>query len=300
MRNKFSCFYLGLVVFMSTCSWAQQEVGLLFTTNHMNIINPAFIGVNGEDTFLKSSIRKQWSGVEYAPETQIVSFGSNLANKLKFGLSFVNDKTFIEKELTLGIDLTYKLQLDSISNLHFGIKSSLVNYSVDLSGLETYNVVADPSLYSITNNSPNFGLGLVYTYKTFYIALSVPRLLNVSKARNNEGYASLFSDTPHYYLAGGYDFQIAGNKDFTLKPSCVLRYVKGSPLSIDLNSMIDYNNFFELGFLYRKAINSSNIFGGKVIFKLKDRLNIGYGYEVGTAQLASAGVSNELFLQFNF
>jgi type IX secretion system PorP/SprF family membrane protein len=279
--------------------YAQQEVGLVFASDHMNIINPAFVSM-GNNPFVRSSLRKQWSGVAYAPENQVVSFGTGLGKNLSLGLSVVNDKTFIEQETFVGIDLSYKVQLDSLSQLHFGVKGGGVNYSVNLAGLETYNVSADPNLYSLNSFNPNFGLGMLYTRKDLYISLSVPRLLNIARARNQEGQAALFSDTPHFYLGSGYNFTLDNAKEFTFKPSVLLRYVKGTPFSFDLNAMVDYNKMFELGLLYRTAINSTSIIAGKAIFKISNRFSIGYGYEIGTAQLASAGNSNELYFQFMF
>lgn len=299
MKNKFTYLYISFIFLISTSVFAQQEVGLVFTTDHMNIINPAFVGINNQ-SFIKSSLRKQWSGVEFAPETQVVSFATPLGNNLSIGLSVINDKTFVEKENFIGVDLAYKVQLDRDSQLHFGIKAGGVNYSVNLAGLETYNVSMDPNLYSFSSFNPNFGVGMVYTLNSFYVSLSSPRLLNTIRAKNSEGYVGLFSDTPHFYFGSGYDFNIDDAKEFTLKPSFLLRYVKGTPMSVDLNTMVDYNQIFEFGFMYRKGVSSSNVFAAKAIIKIKNRLNIGYGYEAGTAQLASAGNSNELFLQFNF
>jgi type IX secretion system PorP/SprF family membrane protein len=299
MKNRINYILISLLLIITNSLYAQQEVGLVFASDHMNIINPAFVS-KGDISFVRSSLRKQWSGVAYAPETQVVSFGTGLGKNLSLGLSVVNDKTFIEQETFVGIDLSYKVQLDSLSQFHFGVKGGGVNYNVNLSGLETYNISADPNLYSLNSFNPNFGLGILYTRKDLYISLSVPRLLNIARARNQEGQAALFSDTPHFYLGSGYNFTLDNAKLFTLKPSILFRYVVGSPFSTDFNAMVDYNNMFELGVLYRTAISSTSIFAAKAMVKISDRLNIGYGYEIGTAQLANAGNSNELFFQFKF
>lgn len=299
MKNILIYFYTSLLLVISNGLYAQQEVGLVFASDHMNVINPAFVSLSGQ-AFVRSSLRKQWSGVAYAPETQVISFGSSVGNNLSMGLSVVNDKTFIEQETFVGVDFAYKLDLDRDSQLHFGIKAGGINYSVNLAGLETYNVSADPNLFSLSTFNPNFGLGMVYTRDDFYVSLSVPRLLNTTRARNQEGQAALFSDTPHFYLGSGYNFSLDDAQEFTFKPSVLLRYVKGAPFSADLNAMVDYNKMFEVGVMYRTAINSTSILAGKAMVKISDRFSIGYGYEIGTAQLASAGNSNELFIQFKF
>jgi len=281
-------------LFTFSC-FAQQEPAFIFTSNHMNLINPAFASLDDE-SYIRSTINKQWSGVQFAPETQAISFGTPLGNNLNLGLSIVNDKTFVEKETFVGVDLSYKLQLDRFSDLYFGVKAGASNYNVNVAGLETYNVAADPALSSISNFNPNVGIGVVYKINTFYVSLSVPKLLNTVHAKNNEGYAALFSDTPHFYLGSGYDLILDDANVFTLKPSVLFRYVNGAPLSIDLNTMLDYDNKFELGFLYR----TSSVVALKAMIKISNRFYAGYGYEMGSAQLASAGNSNEFFMQFKF
>lgn len=285
----------SIIQLISLFCFAQQEPALIFTTNHMNLINPAFASIDDE-TYVRSSINKQWSGVQFAPETQAISFGTTLGNNLNLGLSVVNDKTFVENETFVGVDLSYKLQLDRISTFYFGVKMGASNYNVNVAGLETYNVTGDPALSSISNFNPNVGIGAVYKFNTFYVTLSIPRLLNTIRAKNKDGFAALFSDTPHFYLGSGYDVFLDDSNEFTLKPSVLLRYVNGAPFSIDFNTMIDYNDKFELGFLYR----TSSVVAFKAMIKISNRFYAGYGYEMGSAQLASAGNSNEFFMQFKF
>jgi type IX secretion system PorP/SprF family membrane protein len=295
MTKIITYIVFSIIQLITFFSFAQQEPALLFTTNHMNLINPAFASLDDE-SYVRSSVNKQWSGVQFAPETQAISFGTPLGNNLNLGLSVVNDKTFVEKETFIGVDLSYKLQLDRVSNLYFGVKMGASNYNVNVAGLETYNVSADPALSSISNFNPNVGIGVVYKINTFYVSFSVPKLLNTVRAKNSDGYAALFSDTPHLYLGSGYDVFLDDSNEFTLKPSVLLRYVNGAPLAIDLNAMIDYNDKFELGFLYR----TSSVVALKAMIKISNRFYAGYGYEMGSAQLANAGNSNEFFMQFKF
>lgn len=297
MKNRFICKCISVFLGITSGLYAQQEVGLVFATDHMNIINPAFVSVS-DKAFVRSSLSKQWSGVAHSPETAIISFGSSVGKNLSMGLSVISDKTFIEKETFVGADFSYKLSLDSISKLHFGIKAGGFNYNINASGLETYNVGVDPNLFSYNKFNPNFGLGVVYTRGDFYASLSAPRLLNTIRAKNDEGRAASFVDTPHFYFGTGYNFNL--DSQFKLKPSALLRYVTGNPLSIDFNAMIDYNNIFEFGVLYRTGINSTNVFAGKANIKIGSHFNLGYGFARGVADLASAGNSNELFLQYKF
>lgn len=272
---------------------AQQESAFSFSNYNMNIINPAYVGVDDE-TFLIANLRKQWTSVQFAPETQAVSFGTTLGKNLGFGLSIMNDVTFVEKQTFVGVDLSYKLKLNSISDLYFGLKAGGSTFSVNTAGLETYNVISDPNLGNISSFNPNFGIGLLYKMENFYISFSVPKILNSTMAKTDDVKAFLFSDTPHFYLGSGHNFNL--NSTLQFKPSVLLRYVKGAPFSYDLNAMLDIDRLFEIGFLYR----NEDTYAAKTIVKINNRLQLGFAYEIASRQLAAAGNTNEFFMNFKF
>jgi hypothetical protein len=64
----------GALLLIGSSAFAQQEGSFAFYKYHMNVINPAYSGVDGQ-TVITSSMRNQWSGVADAPKTQAVSFG---------------------------------------------------------------------------------------------------------------------------------------------------------------------------------------------------------------------------------
>lgn len=97
----------GALLLFSGALFAQQESTFTMYRYHMNVVNPAYAGVDNE-TVIIGSIRRQWTGIKDAPETQAVSFGTSVGDNLGLGISMVSDKTFIEKQTTLGIDFSYK------------------------------------------------------------------------------------------------------------------------------------------------------------------------------------------------
>lgn len=285
--------YIVLLVLPTLFVHAQQESAFTFSNYHMNVINPAYVGVDGETT-LTASVRKQWAGVQFAPQTQAVSFGTTLGNNLGFGVSIMNDVTFVEKQTFVGLDFSYKLSLNRDSNLYFGLKAGGSTYNVNLAGLETYNIISDPNLGSISAFNPNIGVGLLFKMENFYASLSVPRLLNTTIAKTNDLKAFPLSDTPHFYLGLGHNFDL--NENIQLKPSLLFRYVKGAPLSFELNAMFDISQVIELGVLSRNP----DTYAAKSIIKINDRLQLGFAYEIASSQLAVAGSTNEFFMNFKF
>lgn len=286
----------GALLLFSSMLFAQQES--LFTTYryHMNLVNPAYAGVDGE-TVLATTIRQQWTGIKDAPQTQAVSFGTSVGSNLGIGVSMVYDKTFIEKQTQLGLDVSYKIQVGALTDLYLGVKAGGNFYNVNTSGLETYVPQSDPALATINQFNPNVGVGALLKNDKFYVSLSVPRILNTERARNKDGYTAVATDRAHVYLSSGYDFDLETATALILKPSFMMRYVNGSPLSVDLNLMLQIEKFLEIGASYRV----DNAYAGILGFNISDRMTLGYAYEVSTGNvMASAKNSNEFYLRFKF
>lgn len=225
-----------VLLLVSSIAVAQQESVYTFYRQHMNLVNPAYVGMDSV-TIATSTLRKQWTGIANAPETQAVSFGTSMGKKVGLGMTVISDKTFIEKQTYFSLDFSYRLKMSETAEVYFGIKAGGNSYNVNTSGLETYNVQADPALASISTFNPNVGVGAVYKEGAMYISLSIPRLLNSKRAKNDAGYASVATDSPHIYLSGGYDIPLQGEfSTLVFKPSAMLRYVSGAPVSVDLTT----------------------------------------------------------------
>lgn len=277
--------------------FAQQENAFTFYRQHMNLVNPAYAGMDNE-TLLTSSIRTQWTGIENAPKTQAVSFGTSLGSNLGFGITIISDKTFIEKQTFLGIDFSYKVKMNETADLYLGIKAGGNFYNVNTSGLETYSVRADAALESIDSFNPNVGVGAVFKTDKYYLSVSIPKLLNTLRAKREEGFAMTATDRPHVYFSGGYDFNLNSSlTPLVLRPSVMFRYVNGAPVSIDFNTILKIDNNLEIGGTYR----TDKAYAALATITLSKRFVFGFAYEMSTRPtLASARNTNEILLQFKF
>lgn len=284
------------MLLISTSLVAQQESLITFYRNHLNLVNPAYVGVEQGAT-LKTSLREQWTGVQDAPSTQAISFMTPLGNKkLAMGLSFVHDKVFIEKQSFVAIDFSYDVTLTDKLNLFMGIKVGGNNYEVNTQGLETYNVTFDPSLEPISRFNPNIGVGFYLKHDKYYVSLSTPKILNTDRAKNDDGYATASTDRAHFYLSSGYDFDI--NPTVKLIPSVMIRYVNGAPFSTDFTATTIVDEVFHLGATYR----TDRSVAGMTQFRLSKKLMLGYAYEYSLRSqlLGRANGTSELYLQFKF
>jgi type IX secretion system PorP/SprF family membrane protein len=159
MKNIFYLLTAGILLLSSSLK-AQQANNFAFYKNQMNIINPAYAGIDNQ-TLISGSIRSQWTGIKDAPKTQAVSFGTSLGKNLGFGVSVLNEETFIERQTSVGIDLSYLVKLNEVTDLYLGIKAGGNSFNINTSGLEFYSVDIDPAFASINSFSPNVGVGAV-------------------------------------------------------------------------------------------------------------------------------------------
>ncbi|WP_339839646.1 PorP/SprF family type IX secretion system membrane protein [uncultured Flavobacterium sp.] len=291
---KKTIILIALLLLTSSSLLAQQESIITFYKNHLNLVNPAYVGVEAESS-IQSTIRRQWTGVENAPETQAFSFMAPLGEKkFSLGLSFVHDKVFIEKQTFFAIDLSYDVKLSDKLDLFMGVKVGGNNYEVNTNGLQTYNFVVDPSLQSFSRFNPNIGMGFYLKHDKYYVSLSTPKMLNTERARNEDGYATVSTDRVHLYMSSGYNFELSSSVD--LLPSVMVRYVNGAPFSTDFTATTVFNNKFDLGVTYR----TDNSLAGMVKFTISKRLQLGFAYEYMMQRqlLARANNTNEFYLKF--
>ncbi|MES2240987.1 MAG: type IX secretion system membrane protein PorP/SprF [Bacteroidota bacterium] len=295
--KKINIIITSALLIVSSALFAQKESVSAFYRTNMNVVNPAYAGFD-DLSLVTTTLRKQWTGIAEAPETQTVSVSAPLGGNLGIGVSVINDRTFIEKQTYLGLDLSYKLRLGETADLYLGIKAGGNFYNVNTSGLQTYGVESDPALFSISSLSPNIGVGAVYKNGPMYVSLSVPTMLKTKKAKNDMGYATAVSQDPRFYLSGGYDIRLSDYPtELVLKPSVMLRYVDGTPLSADFTAMLEINQKFNIGLMYR----TDKAYGSLASISLGKHFLFGYAYEMSTmSELARARNTNEILLQYKF
>ncbi len=272
---------------------AQQDPNYSFYRYNMNIYNPAFAG-SSEAAEFSLGIRSQWAGIEGAPESQSAIFGMPMGKNVGLGVSILNDRTFIEQQTWLAIDVSYFIQLDEDHKLYFGIKGSANSYDANTDGLITYGVGQDGTLMDYESRfTPNVGAGAYLKHDRYFVSLSAPKLLTPERLQERDGNAYLGADRMHAYLSGGYTFLLGRTLD--LKTMGMLRYVDASPISLEMTGILDFGERFELGASYRLDESIS----GLVLFNISNGFNIGYAYET-SIQNSIDGIDNnthEIFMR---
>lgn len=289
---------LRIVVFLLFGTlYAQQEPNYSLYRYTMNVLNPAYAGADGS-TNLTTNLRSQWVNVDDAPETQSFFFAAPVGKRVGLGVSVVNDQTFIENQTSFSIDFSYALPVYEGTKLFLGLKAVGSKYSIDRTNLANISVFPlDPALNNFDNSfNPNVGVGAYLLNDKYFVSLSVPSLLLNESVNNDDGKITYATEKAHIYLSGGYNFMIGDNTEF--RPSALVRYVGGAPLSADITAAFRFMKKFELGAAYR----TDQAITGLMMLNLADWVDIGYAYDSSTRSEIT-GISNgthELFFRLNF
>ena len=268
-------FFIGLAL-VPLITFSQQESYYTLYRYNMNVINPAYAGALGKNVFAFTS-RRQWSSMQDAPSTLAFSYSSERENNVGLGLSVVSDKVFIEQQTFAYVDFSYKLDMES-TQLYLGLKAGGNFYSADPRALSAYSASSDPAQQQLSRFNPNVGAGAFLKGELFWASFSIPRLFNVK--RESDNIAVTAKDRMHSYLGGGVDLPIGSG--LLVKPSVMLRKVKGLPVTTDFTGMLSWQNQFDVGISYR----SSSSFALLSVISLGG-FDIGYAYETPTASSLS-------------
>jgi len=275
--NCMKIVYYTLLIGLILCPFfqiaAQQEVNYTLYRYHLNLINPATTGTQGAP-FVNLSLRTQWVGIEDAPETQAISIGRPHRNdRLGTGFSVINDRTFVENQTQLFLDFSYRLPLGTNRDLFLGLKAGGTSIRLHADRLETFQSnIPDPFLQSTSSFVPNFGVGVYYKTNRYFLSLSIPRLLETRRFREENGIYSQAADRPHLFLSSGYRMGLTSNWDFN--PSVLFSYVEAAPFEFLLDANFTYKERLNLGAQYTR----SGGIGATTSLHISDGMQLGYAY----------------------
>ena len=287
-----------IVLTISAPLFAQQEASFSQYMFNQQAVNPAYVGAQ-DFTQITLLNHTQWINLEGAPETQALSAGTRLSDKIGIGISAVNDKIGPAQNTTTSIDFAYHISLnDNNLKLGLGLKVSGRLNSLDLSDIQT--IQTNDNSFSIQpqdNANINFGTGFYLYNQKFYIGLAVPFLLE----------EETFNLQRNYYMILGGIFQIS--ESIQLKPSLLFQKTQGVDLIYDSSVWMVFNNRFWVGPQYRAAIesivpskNMGGFFGAIAGIHLGKNISLGYAYQgrIGNQALGITNTTHEILLRFQF
>ncbi len=314
-------------IFFSYNSNAQQKPQYTQYILNNYIINPALTGIE-QYIDVKAATRQQWVGLENAPQTNYITAHMPLGNtddwnsptsfdmvgENPLGISYkstymasaphhgigimaVSDQAGPLSNTTVNLTYAYHLGLAPKLNLAVGIGLGASRYSLNTADIK----LEDPNDVAIINRGTansirpdvNFGVWL-YSVQYFFGA-SVQQLLPQSIDFSDGSNPNTGKTVPHIFVTSGYRFWLSD--DITVIPSAMLKYVKPTALTVDLNTKIAFRNNAWIGGNYRRNDSFSAMLG----FNISSLVNVSYAYDFTTSNLntVSRG-SHEIVLGFTF
>lgn len=280
--------YLPLL-FIAACLAAEAQQEQQYTQFMFNKLayNPAYAGTFESPT-LTAIYRKQWIGLDGAPETQILSYDQRAANnRIGIGGNLVRNTIGISRTVTLDVPYSYRIPL----------KRGFLGIGLQFNVRHLYQNWADPRLnpaFKLDNALPtdpqskllvNFGAGVFYSGYKWFAGIALPRLKD-----NNIDFADLDGvlsrEVQHFNGMAGMTFDL--HKDIALTSQFLLKYVPHTPADADVNLSVLVKQKFYGGITYRTGGDTNGTgesVDALVGLQATENLFICLSYDIGLTRL---------------
>lgn len=285
-----------LLSLTATQTYGQQihQLTQYFTNDYA--FNPA---VAGSDVNFQSklSFRKQWTGLEGAPTTGLLSVHGNLSEKRSIGLGMLlfTDKTGPTSRTGINLSYAYHLPLqEDETYLGFGVSGVLMGQRIDGDALEFIEEEPTAGRGVVGQFGADANLGVYLRNEKYWAGLSINQLFG-TKFNPFDTENENFQNSQHFYLTGGYRYDI--NDDIAVEPALLMKGVKGAGVQFDIHAKAIYAKQYWAGLTYRTEDALSFLVG----LNLKNGFNFAYSYDITTSNLNTvSNGAHELTLGFNF
>ncbi len=261
--------------------------------------NPAYAG-SQKTLCISCMYRKQWIGMERAPQTATFSgHGTAFDRKLGLGLSLTYDKIGFTNRVDFETSYAYRIEFKNEDFLAFGLRGSLYYMQIRWDQAQAVNGQdnAIPGA-AMSKLYPNFGAGVYYQSKYWYVGASVPHIFRNKisfEATTNLGATIEPTIREHYFLMGGLSFDLS--KKVGVQTNFMGKFVEGAPFDLDINVSVVFMSKFLFGITYRVGDSVDAI----VRWRVAPQLQIAFAYDYSITRLRqyNAG-SMEVLMQYCF
>ncbi|WP_346321080.1 type IX secretion system membrane protein PorP/SprF [Chitinophaga sp. YIM B06452] len=289
---------LFVILCMSRQLLAQQEAMYTQYMFNMMAVNPAYAGSRGVLS-ATAMYRNQWVGVEGAPRTGTLSFDMATRNKkVGLGIQAFNDRIGIVKTTGFYASYAYRINFnENGSALAIGLQGGLSNYRADLTKVELTDGGDPAFMQNINAIMPSFGAGIFYNTPKFYAGFSVPNLVKSYLRKDQYLYSTevVAKKYMHLFLVAGYVFDL--NENLKLKPSFLVKAVRGAPVVVDVNANFWIKEIVGIGASYR----TGDAIAGLLELQLSNQFRLGYAYDHSISNLVKYNQgTHEIMLRYEF
>jgi type IX secretion system PorP/SprF family membrane protein len=288
---------LAVMLFAYQKSIAQTEPMYSQYMFNMLGVNPAYAGSREAASFNLFQ-RKQWVGLQGAPQTTSFSLDQSILDKRAgWGIQLYDDKIGEEKADGINLMGATRIRVSEKGVLSGGLSLGLMNYRIDLMNVTGRYTPTDPAFYNNLNAwTPSLGLGIYYNTDNFYAGVSIPNILKSKLTALTLIKSGLQKvNQKHIFLTSGIVLPI--NEDLKLKPSTMIKIVEGAPIEADFNTNIWLRDIIGLGVSYR----TGDAIVGMAEIQVNENLRFGYAYDMTISALKFYNTgTHEIMLRYEF
>lgn len=304
-------YFITLLVACGGLCTAQQRPQYTQYVFNNYLLNPAISGIENYAD-VKAGFRKQWAGIEGAPQTSFLTAHWNLGsdylwrNALSLpdkgddpmsrnymqnytsspahhgmGVTVVYDETGPLSRLDASLTYAYHLQLSNTFNLSVGMAAGLSRIALDANALHFEDQINERAVSNqlLSQLKPDLGFGLWLYSGRLFAGASVQQVLSQKLSFTSDPNYNSGKEVPHFFVTAGYRMYI--DDVISATPSIMFKQVSPTPVSIDVNLKMAFKDRFWVGGSYRKD-DSFSALAGINISKL---INLTYAYDFTTSGL---------------
>lgn len=261
------------------------------------LYNPAMAGADGY-TDLYINYKRQWTGIEDAPDTKTMSIDGALASgKVGLGGMVYSDNTHLLNRIGANISYAYYLKFNQERThyLSLGINAGFMNINLNTDDALIFD--PDDDLLYLQDNYRtvlDMGLGINYHFKGLNVGFAVPQLGSVFLGNTQ----FKFDNKNHYVASISYDIRLGKDKQFGLEPMALLRAQQGLTPQVYGHLRFDWEDKIWVGAGYQSVNTGIN---GSFGFRVHEVFSLTYMYEAPVlSNRAVFGHTHEVMIGFRF
>ena len=295
--KKYIIVVLALISVFANKVQAQQEAMYSQYMFNTLAINPAYAGSRNV-TSATALYRNQWVGIVGAPKTITLSLDAPInSKKVGLGLQVFSDKIGVTSTTGAFGSYAYRIRLNK-GTLAFGLQAGASQYKADFQSVALNSFPSNDIAFNENINKVlvNFGAGIYYSTDRFYMGFSSPQILNNKLSNFTVQNSNVYTGQAlHLFFATGYVFPLGDV--LALKPSVLIKGVKGAPIEADLNATLWINDVIAFGLQYRTEADMAAM----IELQASPQFRVGYSYDRSLTKLVQFNSgSHEIMLRYEF
>ncbi len=306
----------------------EAQTDAMFTKYMFNSLtfNPAYAG-SKEHMSMALIHRSQWLGVQGGPNTQSFTLHTPFKgfDRIGIGGSIVNQNVGTSHMVSANLSYAYRIRLGQnakAGTIAVGMQGGVTNWRANLKNLDVYNTMDEafseefPSYWL-----PNFGFGVYYYSKYFFLGGSVPNLLEHDLRELNLTTEKYARTARHYYLSIGGAIPVNGD-DLIIKPMVLVKSAAlfsgmkneedpfknyGSPTEFNVDLSILFREVLWVGAAFRSSVqaftgtSSYDSMDVWASYRLNNGMVVGLAYDYTLTELQKPSkASFEVMLGYEF